>query len=769
MIRIGKKLKLTAVAVIAAVLMQNIAYASILGTANGGWQTDMGGGAVYSNNVFVSESVGKQTENLVEYTPNSESVPIVVNGSSIYGLRTITSASDYMKKNNLRPLVGINGDFFSTKTGIPMGYTITDGKILSKESGVQDAVGFCEDGTGFIDKLGIDASLTFNDKKIQIQYINKWAQEGFNCVYMLDSNFSDTTKTDFNALYVICSPKEGDLSLNSEMKLVVDDVYIKDSAIKIPSGKYVFVMDPNGNAEYSEFLSNLAKGDVLLFKNSVYGAERHDWQNAKYAISSIGGRLINNGVIGTGFSAGAAPRTAVGIKENGNIIFYTIDGRQKDYSYGVQIKTLASRMAELGCIDALNLDGGGSTAIGGVFPGSESFLVSNRPSDGRERRCANYLFLQDLRQKTGIVWYVDWKKIDNYNFMAGMSCKLEAEKVFDTGNYKMDGLGGISFEVENSEGATATIDDTGLIKFSGTGQVKVSVTGEKYSKVFTFETYETPDELKIINEATGEEVTELTVEEGGMINYSLEAGAYVNNVRLESLPSLFKWESVGSMSEVDENGNVSIKDDGSKSGIVRVTVGNVSKEIPIKTVKKSTFADTNGHWANDVIEKMAEKGIINGFYEDDKAAFKPDSNITRIQFAAIISKSLGIDTNLYHNEQLNFTDADKVQQWAVDYVKAMASLGYITGRSDDGKTVYFAPDDSITRAEAFTVIGRILNKTDGRELNYTDSSQIPDWAKGAISALSSEGIINGFEDNSIRPHRFITRAEAAVLVDKSGI
>ena len=97
--------------------------ASILGTSSDGWQTNMGGGAIYNNNVFLSDSVGRQTENYVEYTPNAEARPVVVNGESIYGTRTITSASKYMEDNNLRPLIGINGDFFSTKTGIPMGYT----------------------------------------------------------------------------------------------------------------------------------------------------------------------------------------------------------------------------------------------------------------------------------------------------------------------------------------------------------------------------------------------------------------------------------------------------------------------------------------------------------------------------------------------------------------------------------------------------------------------------------------------------------------------
>ena len=744
--------------------------ASILGAVNGGWQTDMGGGAVYTNGVYKSESGVSQTENYVEYTPNSEAVPIVVNGASVYGSRTITSAAEYMEKNSLRPLIGINGDYFSTKTGIPMGYTVIDGKLFSKESGIQDAVGFREDGTGFIDKIGIDASLTHGDKKINIQYVNKWPQDGFSWVYMLDSNFSSTTKTDFNALYVICSATAGDLSLNSKMTLRVDEVFIYDGAIKIPDGKYVFVMDPEGEAEFFDLLGNLEPGDTVTFANSVYGSERYDWGETKHIMSSIGGRLLNNGVIGSDFASGTAPRTAVGIKENGNIIFYTVDGRQTGYSAGITIKTLASRMQELGCVDAINLDGGGSTVIGGVFPGFEDFVVSNRPSDGSERRCANYIFLQDLREKTGVVWYIDWRESDNYNYLAGTSYQLEALKVYDTGNYKMDGLSGITFTAENSGGAQATVSDTGLVTFRGTGGVKVNVTGERYSKTFNFETYEVPEEVRIIDEATGNVLTELTVEEGTMANFSLEAGAYVNNIRLNAYPSLFKWETVGTMAEVDEDGTVSVKDDGSGSAAIRVTAGGVTKEIPVRVVPKPVFEDTKMHWANTTIEKMANEGVINGFYENGVSLFKPDSNITRIQFAAMVGKALGISDTDYSFTELEFTDTDKIQSWAVGYVKAMSALGIISGRSDDdGKTVYFDPESTITRAEAFTIIGRVIGTDGGQSLNFADKDDIPDWSQNAIASLVSKGIIQGFEDNTIRPNRSITRAESAVIIDKSGI
>lgn len=764
-----RKIKKIAILFMSLFVLEQSVFAAVLGTQSGGWQTDMGGGAIYSNNVFTSESVGKQTENYVEYMPNSESVPVVVNGNSIYGKRTISSAVEYMNENNMRPLIGINGDFFSTKTGIPMGYTIIDGKLLSKESGIQDAVGFRSDGTAFIDKIGVSSTLSRNNNTINIQYINKWPQKGFSWVYLLDENYGETTKTEFNALYVICSATDGDLTLDSTMHLNVDEVFIYDGSIKIPTGKYVFVMDPEGDEACFNFLANLAPGDKLTFANSSYGGVRNSWVGVSYAISTIGGRLIDNGTIGSGFEAGTSPRTAVGIKADGNIIFYTIDGRQTGYSYGVKISTLANRMKELGCVDAINFDGGGSTVIGAVFPGSEKFEITNKPSDGALRKCANYIFLQDLREKTDIVWYVDWNERENHNYLSGTSFKLEAKSIYDTGNYKMNKLSGISFNIENSGNSESTITNDGTITFKGSGKVKVTASGEKYNKTFSFESFESPQEIRVIDEATGSEITEITVYENSMTNYSFETAAYINGVRLEADPSLFSYSAVGSLATVDKDGNVAVKDDGTKTGTIIVSVGEVTKEIPVKVIKKPTFTDTSTHWASETIEKMASNNIITGYYENDKLVFKPDDKITRIQFAAIIAKSLGVETSEYENVILNFTDSSIIQQWAIPYIKVMVGLGYMSGRSDDGNTVYFAPDSSITRAEAVTVISRVINKKSNGALNYADSVRIPEWAKEAFESLTSLGIIQGFEDNTIRPDNAITRAEAATLVSKAGI
>ena len=80
------------------------ASADVLGEQNGGWSTYMGAFTYFHNVQFNSDSVGKQNEYYVEYTPNEDAVPIVVNGASIWGTRNIKQADSMMKKETDRSL-----------------------------------------------------------------------------------------------------------------------------------------------------------------------------------------------------------------------------------------------------------------------------------------------------------------------------------------------------------------------------------------------------------------------------------------------------------------------------------------------------------------------------------------------------------------------------------------------------------------------------------------------------------------------------------------
>ncbi len=752
----------------AAMLTASAAHAQILGDESGGWSTYMGASTYFHNSQFTSDSVGNQNEYYVEYTPNSEAVPVVVNGASIWGTRNIKEAEEYMKRNGLRPLAGINADYFSFKTGIPMGYTIIDGEIVSKEYGGQDAVGFRGDGTGFIKWLNIGTTLSDGEKSIDIMYINKWCQPGFDPVYLLTDKFGDSTKTSSECIFVICSPDEGRLHVDEEMTVTVDDVFIYNGAVEIPDGKMVFLMDTSGQSDLYDFLSRCYKGQKLTVRNQAYGDDG-TWAQAEHAVSSVGGRLIENGQVNTEFEAGAAPRTAVGIKEDGNIIFYTLDGRQQGYSYGAQLKTLAKRMAELGCVDAINLDGGGSTTISALFPGSDDSVVVNSPSDGYLRSVANFIFLKDNREKTGIPWIVNLKPTVNDNYLSGTTAKIDIESAYDTANYKMEDYN-IEYRTETDTGSYA--DDDGYVVLNGAGEVNVVLYGEGgdvASRLYSV--YETPDEIKIYNQADWKEVLEIYTEANEELQLDLSASSYVNGQELVSNNRQYTWEVEGNIGVVTDDGIFTLADTVNEEGVIRVSAGGCVKEIPVhisdypKT--PNPFYDTEGHWAQDIITEMTASGVISGYDEDGRLVFKPDDNMTRAQFASMIANYENLNTEDYADIPLDFADAENIPLWARNAVKAAYAEGIILGRVNDDGTVDFAPYDNISRAEAMTILGRLLPENDDLpNLPFDDAAQTPQWAEEGVSKLYSIGIVSGYEDNTILPFNNIKRAEAVTMLYK---
>ena len=86
-----------------------------------------------------------------------------------------------------------------------------------------------------------------------------------------------------------------------------------------------------------------------------------------------------------------APRTAAGITEEGKLILLVCDGRGSGGSKGYTLAELASKMISLGCKDAMNFDGGGSSCIVG-----KDGAILNNPSDGSERVVTSAIVITEI-------------------------------------------------------------------------------------------------------------------------------------------------------------------------------------------------------------------------------------------------------------------------------------------------------------------------------------------------------------------------------------
>ena len=124
---------------------------------------------------------------------------------------------------------------------------------------------------------------------------------------------------------------------------------------------------------------------------------------------------------------------------------------------------------------------------------------------------------------------------------------------------------------------------------------------------------------------------------------------------------------------------------------------------------ENIFADvTNGQWHNKAISTMAKLGIVKGRRAD---SFDPDASITRAEFAAICAR---FSTRTVENSG-SFSDISG--HWAENEIERAAAFGWISGYPDGT----FRPDARITRAEAMTMINRVLCRMPQSESDLLDS------------------------------------------------
>lgn len=175
------------------------------------------------------------------------------------------------------------------------------------------------------------------------------------------------------------------------------------------------------------------------------------------------------------------------------------------------------------------------------------------------------------------------------------------------------------------------------------------------------------------------------------------------------------------------------------------------------------LTDLNNHWATDYTDRLIGMGVMKGF-EDQ--SFRPNESVTRAQFASIIARALGLKAS---GSAAEFADQSNIPAWAAGDVAAAVESGIIKGYESGGQTV-FKGSEKITRAEMSVMLANALNTGSatltGSSTVLADQSDIPAWAQASVKAGIAAGILGGFEDNTFRPDKTATRAEAAAAVSK---
>ena len=202
--------------------------------------------------------------------------------------------------------------------------------------------------------------------------------------------------------------------------------------------------------------------------------------------------------------------------------------------------------------------------------------------------------------------------------------------------------------------------------------------------------------------------------------------------------------------------------------------GNISASAKItvqicKTASKESFSynDMENSPAHYAALYLREEGIMVGETFGEESFFYPDETVSRAQFVALISSvtqlsvpTVSVGTGLSDNEA--------IPSWARPYVAAAINCGVISGENGSDGNKVFRANDPITRAEAAAIIDRAMAlATDGREMTFGDTEEVPAWAEQSIVNTTAAGILSVFDDNTVRAYEKVTREDAALMLQKA--
>lgn len=171
--------------------------------------------------------------------------------------------------------------------------------------------------------------------------------------------------------------------------------------------------------------------------------------------------------------------------------------------------------------------------------------------------------------------------------------------------------------------------------------------------------------------------------------------------------------------------------------------------------------DNSRKYTKDIFgnEHTTHIGYINGYPD---GSVKPDGQITREEMAAILYRIKNKEYDKPFTTTGNVFPDVSESRWSVTEIEYMADDGVIYGYPDGE----FKPGQNLTRAEFAALIRRFTNiKASGKENVFPDLSDMH-WAYEDIMALYEAGLLNGYEDGTIRAENQITRAEVMTVINR---
>lgn len=364
-------------------------------------------------------------------------------------------------------LAAINADFFPA-TGDPLGLMLRNGELISEPFPNRPAFAWGERGAYWCGTVDYQGKWSFGEFRGSIDGVNRVC--GLNSVVLFSASAGEA-RAKLPSVWVQLEVAST-LLPNREISAKVLAIRTDLPSAPVDPGTMWLIATGTRMAEVSRLRTN----DELTFGLTLPGFDAKKFPNAVGAGSVLmkEGKIALNPLVekfDASFTDKRHPRSAIGVDAFGDLVLIAVDGRQK-MSDGATLRELAEIALRLGCVDAVNLDGGGSTTL---TIGPEPV---NRTS-GEERAIANAILLL-ADQRLGAMQDTTERKVS-------VPSEVTAGQAFDVFLVEPDGSTVPNQEILWTTSGSLWIDQGGRCRALavGPGTVTAWIHGTPYRATIT--------------------------------------------------------------------------------------------------------------------------------------------------------------------------------------------------------------------------------------------------------------------------------------------
>lgn len=677
--------------------------------------------------------------------------------------QTTTALANRDSREGNRVVGAINASFFDMKNGLPMyliskNNQIINGGVISKSPSYYVsqpiAFGITKDGLAEIESYKLGVNVQYKGADYELTGINRERQNTEAIIFTPQhhNQYTNSNKFGFEVAIETDAPVTStEFGQKLEGKVVKIRQYASEEKLEIP--KNGFVLSVNGQPWYDKFAA-MQIGEPVSVSLSI----NQKWMDSEFMLAS-GPMLLKDGKRNITMdtknyrATAVTARTAVAIsKDKKQVHLVTVDNK-KGYSKGMTLIQFADYLAAQGYDRALNLDGGGSTAMGIRNYGSNTVVLANRTTGAERKVSAVIQAISTAALSEPARISITRNQVGT--MLVGSKVSLKLNYVLDT-YYNPLAMNTSLLEVTSTNGKVAISGLSYSAVQAGEDQVLVKYGAAKQS--IPVVVVDAPTKLTISPATT-------KVKPGDSVAFKATATDAQGKAIIYS-PEQLKWSVTGDIGTITPSGSFKAASKagqgtvsvtlGTKTTTMSITTGGGASAVPTVPGGTSVFTDVPANYMFfNEISYLNKLGYIRG----DNGKFNPGHTLSRQHAAVILGRALSLDTSKAGTQK--FKDVPTSHSYFKE-INAIANANLVGGKGDGT----FDPAGELTRAQMAAILVKAY-KLSGQSTTKFKDVRTDHWAYKQIQTLAYNKVTTGDGKGNFSPNNPINRGQFSAFLYRS--